>query len=300
MVNEEEFKKRTIAKFGDIFDLSEIIYKKYSGKESEVKIGCLKHGWFKKTPQNFLYSKYGCPKCAKEETNQNNFLSEIEFNNKVAIKFGNRFNLSKANYKNMMQKEISIFCPKHGWFSKTPFNFLQSEHGCSDCAREEITTRQIKKAADNFEEKARKIHGESCNYSEVIYTGVYEKVKLFCNTCKKSFSIMANSHLTGHGCYHCSSGGFKKENPAILYYLKHTKSGYYKSGITNGTLKDRFGKKVNQFEIINIKDFSLGKDAYLEEQEILKKYDNHRITFDDFAGNGGTEFFDKDILGLDS
>ncbi len=299
MINEEEFRKRTIVKFGDIFDLSEVIYKKFLGNESEIKICCPQHGWFEKTPQNFLYSKYGCSECAKEAVNQNNFFSEIEFNNKVKLKFGDKFDLSRSNYKNMMSHKINIYCSKHGWFSKTPFNFLQSEHGCSDCAREEITTRQIKKSSDKFEEKAKVIHGEACDYSETIYTGVYEKVKLFCNICKKSFSIMANSHLNGHGCYHCSRGGFDPNKPAILYYLKHTESGYYKSGITNRTLKDRFGPKLKEVKIINIKDFDLGKDAYLEEQEILKKYDKHRIRFDEF-GTGVTEFFNKDVLRLDS
>ena len=48
------------------------------------------------------------------------------------------------------------------------------------------------------------------------------------------------------------------------------------------------------------KHFALGSEARLEEQSILNKYKDKRVTVPDFLKSGGnTELFEIDILGLD-
>ncbi len=106
-----------------------------------------------------------------------------------------------------------------------------------------------------------------------------------------------------HGIYPIKRpgvGGFDPHKPAILYYLKHIESGYYKSGITNLSIFKRFGKKSKEFVVLNIENFENGKDARDREKEILEEYTEHRIYFEEFKNNGATEFFSRDILGLDS
>ncbi len=106
-----------------------------------------------------------------------------------------------------------------------------------------------------------------------------------------------------HGIYPIKRpgvGGFNPHKPAILYYLKHIESGYYKSGITNLSVPKRFGKKSEEFDILDIKKFENGQDARDREKEILEEHLEYRIYFEEFANNGATEFFSRDILGLDS
>lgn len=61
----EDFIRRTIEKFGDKFDLSNIEYVNMSTK---TKIVCKKHGEITIVPSWFLEYKHGCPKCAKESS----------------------------------------------------------------------------------------------------------------------------------------------------------------------------------------------------------------------------------------
>lgn len=57
---------------------------------------------------------------------------------------------------------------------------------------------------DIFIQSAMKVHGNKYNYSEAIYTGAKEKVKIYCNKCKQYFLQDAYSHLKGSECYTCS------------------------------------------------------------------------------------------------
>ena len=56
----EKFKAKAIQKFGDKFDYSTVDYINCS---TPITIICKEHGEFETTPQKFLISKFGCPKC---------------------------------------------------------------------------------------------------------------------------------------------------------------------------------------------------------------------------------------------
>lgn len=58
----DQFKERAIAKFGDLFDLSQVDYTKNTER---VRIGCPVHGQFSIVAASFLSSAHGCPKCGK-------------------------------------------------------------------------------------------------------------------------------------------------------------------------------------------------------------------------------------------
>lgn len=111
--------------------------------------------------------------------------------------------------------------------------------------------------------------------------------------------------LSGNGCPSCAEYGFNPSKPAILYYIKvvsYHKEVYYKIGITNRTIEDRFSNdKDKSIQVLMKKEFDIGADARLEEQSILNKYKDKRVTVFNFLKSGGnTELFEIDILGLDA
>ncbi len=101
--------------------------------------------------------------------------------------------------------------------------------------------------------------------------------------------------------------GFDQSKPAILYYFQDTLTGYYKSGITNRTVKARFSELRYQrrISLLSIEYFENGYEAKRKEKEILKKFVEFRVTNKSWfknnsESNGAQEFFSIDILKRDN
>ena len=89
------------------------------------------HGEFEQRPSAHLIGK-GCKRCALER-----FQSNIgDFIKKANQKHSNKYNYSKVNYVNSNTK-ITIICPEHGEFKKTPNIHLSQKQGCKKCKYEE-------------------------------------------------------------------------------------------------------------------------------------------------------------------
>ena len=66
-----------------------------------------------------------------------------------------------------------------------------------------------KLTTEQFIEKARKIHGDKYNYSQVEYIDAKTKVKIICPE-HGEFYISPNKHLIGQRCKMCSRKEFSK------------------------------------------------------------------------------------------
>ena len=101
-----EFIKDALVKFGDTYTYEEDTYKNMSTKMIVI---CKKHGKFEITPAQHLIQKYGCPKCAMENSASNYFdvptkLYYIELTdefNKKYYKIGITINTLKKRFSNM-------------------------------------------------------------------------------------------------------------------------------------------------------------------------------------------------------
>ena len=208
----ESFIRRAKEIYGDKYDYSKVQY--VDGK-TNICIICPKHGEFWKKPYNFLSGHQGCPKCTIEEREKNKKPKEIIikktpkeiFIEKAKSLYGDKYDYSKVEYINSGVK-VCIICPKHGEFWKRPDKFLQGQE-CGLC-KEESRIEKIRNEKDKFIEKARKVHGDKYDYSEVDYNGTQKRVKIICNCKDKNgnehgiFEQIANSHLRGCGCPICA------------------------------------------------------------------------------------------------
>lgn len=120
----EEFRDNCKQIYGDSYDLSEVNYTKNT---DYIKLNCKSHGEFIITPKYFLRG-YHCKLCMKEDLigkNSNSFYNEFK------EKWPNY--TINSEYKGL-HVPISIICPEHGEFYKSPNQCRYSVDICDDCA----------------------------------------------------------------------------------------------------------------------------------------------------------------------
>lgn len=189
-------------------------------------------------------------------------------------------------------------CMKGHQTSLRPYSVLTGR-GCRKC---DVANRT--KTHETYLEEVGKL---SSNTIEVLdeYVNSITPIRHKCSY-GHIWKARPNGVLSSkHGCPECSTKGFNYNKPAILYYIKVTSFNltYYKVGITNNTVKERFKREPETTDIVIIKEvqFARGLDAREEEQRILTQYSEHRQKVPELLISGGnTELFEFDILGLDT
>lgn len=120
VVTTESFIAEAKEIYGDRYDYSTVEYK---NRNHRVTIFCPVHGEFQVYAREHLDGK-GCPKCDKGE----------KFITKLKEKFGDKFGLDEFVYESSTSP-VTLICPTHGAFSRTPTQILNSSWGCPECAK---------------------------------------------------------------------------------------------------------------------------------------------------------------------
>jgi hypothetical protein len=171
----------------------------YKGVFVKIKIVCPIHGEFWQIPHIHLNGS-GCPACKGQSISRKLTKSHEDFVKEAKVMHKNKYDYSKALYKNS-KKKIEISCPKHGSFFQTPEKHLEGQ-GCTRCSVEKGTFK-IKDTIESFITKAEKIHGKKYDYSNVLYKNSKTKVQILCSK-HGSFTQVPESHLVGRGCPSCN------------------------------------------------------------------------------------------------
>lgn len=174
---------------GDNYDYSKSVYVRSSEK---LIVICPNHGEFLISP-NYHLRGGGCTACALKH----NYTTE-EFIEKVKEIHGDVYDYSKTVFVKRNDK-ITIICKKHGEFLQIAANHLNGS-GCGICAN------RFKYTTEQFIEKAKVVHGDKFDYSDVEYKNANTKVKIFCKGCNETFEQVPSSHLYGNGCINCKKG----------------------------------------------------------------------------------------------
>lgn len=128
-------------------------------------------------------------------------LSQEEFVEKALSRSKRPVDLSEFKYQGSASKSKAI-CPSHGQFQISA-NALMNRIGCPECALKERSSKR-RMSASEFVEKAKIVHGDTYDYTNVIYTSAHAKVSIICRA-HGTFEQGANSHLTGRGCPKCGN-----------------------------------------------------------------------------------------------
>lgn len=196
----EEFISDAIKVHGNKYDYSKV---DYINSKTEVDILCPIHGVFKQKP-NIHLNGHGCPKCGGSNKLDNKAF--IESARKI---HGNKYDYSKVQYVNN-QTKVCIICherdeygDEHGIFWQNPSDHKRGR-GCPICAKCKPLTNET------FVKKAKLIHGDKYDYSNVNYVNVKTKTEIVCLVHGK-FMQKPNDHLSGFGCPKCFADRFSAE-----------------------------------------------------------------------------------------
>jgi len=218
-----EFIKRAKKYHGDQYDYSQSIY---ISAKTPIKIICKKHGRFEQKPTGHLSGR-GCYACGIKKLSEKITLTTDEFIKRAKIIHGDLYDYSKTKYIGGY-KEVIIICKVHGEFLQSPCNHLQN-HKCAKCFGYHKTTEDIIS-------EYKLIHGNKYDYSDVVYSGAQNYVKIICKI-HGIFETTSSNHLKGSGCRKCCDAN------TSIRLLSNTQEFIEKSQKVHGNRYDYF--KVN-------------------------------------------------------
>jgi len=124
----------------------------------------------------------------------NKRISSSNYIERARRRHGSKFRYDKTVYTTKRNKVI-ITCPKHGDFEVCPQHFLRSVNGCKRCGN--ILTKE------EFLEKAKAVHGDRYDYSNVDFVNSTTKVGVICPT-HGEFMVKPYEHYSKQvGCGYC-------------------------------------------------------------------------------------------------
>jgi hypothetical protein len=159
-----------------------------------------------------------------------------EFINKAIKIHGDKYDYSKVDYINT-QTKAQIICKIHGEFEQQPNNHLMGK-GCKKCAGHLVEN------TNDFIKKAKEIHGDKYDYSQVIYKKTNEYIKIIC-LIHGEFEQLPCVHIRGNGCKECGKR-------IISSKLKNTNDNFIKKAQEVHGNKYDYSKVIYNKNNINI------------------------------------------------
>ncbi len=129
-------------------------------------------------------------------------LNTEEFLKNVRVKVGpTDYDYSETIYIDARTK-LKIICKEHGPFYQLPSQHMRGQ-GCNMCSNNIFNI-------EKFIKKSTVTHGDKYDYSESIYTGSKDKLKIICKK-HGPFYQNATDHMRGWGCRLCGIERQKKK-----------------------------------------------------------------------------------------
>jgi len=217
--NSDTFIKKSIEIHGDTYDYSKV---NYINSKLKVIVICKKHGGFEQLPTDHLQKK-GCNKCAMENNGNNRRSNNEEFIKKSTGIHGDKYDYTKVEYKNALEK-IIIICKKHGDFEQRPNSHLRG-YGCEKCSIENNANNK-RYDNDEFIKKAILTHGNKYDYSKLEYKNSQTKIIIICKE-HGEFEQSPPQHLSNHGCNKCAiENNAKKQTSNNEEFIRKAKKLY--------------------------------------------------------------------------
>ena len=173
---------------------------KYVNNKTKVNIICPKHGLISRYPSSI--KKYVCFECYIIEKSFNDFVKKASDKYKGRYNYYNYFS-SKSKIK-IEDKETGFI------FYQTPSYHLTCDYFYN------------KRTVNDFIEKSNEIHNHSYEYTESVYIGNKDKIRIKCKE-HGFFEQIVNNHLRGAGCPKCNR--FNKKENSLFDFISQNYDG---------------------------------------------------------------------------
>lgn len=161
-------------------------------------------------------------------------LTTEEFKKNYKEKFGELYDLSKAEYINN-KTEIIAICPIHGEFKKRP-DLLMDGAKCPKCSK------TAKTSEEDFITKAKYVHNNFFDYEKGSFTNVSSQVGVICPI-HGLWYPKANNHLNGANCPKCSKEGISHKITKLPKTNKSTRT--YDTNTFKNKVIELYGDKFD-------------------------------------------------------
>lgn len=202
---------------------------------------------------------------------------------------GNTYTYSNAHYE-QYRLPITVTCRRHGDFNQRVSDHLVGK-GCNKCGNNIQSQEEI---INRF----NTIHNDFYDYSKVEYKGMHHKIKIICPKHGEFYQRPSDHIFNLQGCPSCGSSCFSTQKPGTFYILRviHGSKEYYKIGITNKTLKQRYSSTHDKSRLVKcfVYTFQNGYLAQELEYKLLSYYKNQKANTAILL-SGNTEIVTKDI-----
>ena len=122
---------------------------------------------------------------------------------------GSFYDYTKTVYTGALDK-VTITCPHHGDFNQEASSHKRGT-GCPTCGQLKTNSKNAR-TQEEFLTRAKEIHGNTYDYTKVVYTSGTNKVDILCKF-HGVFLQSPNSHLKGSGCAACNKTLTHIRNP---------------------------------------------------------------------------------------
>lgn len=204
------------------YDFSRAVY--HGALTPIAGIVCAVHGEFRQYAAQLRKDGAGCPTCGAEARADSRRASLEEFTARAIQLHRGKYSYAKVQYRTALEHVI-VTCPDHGDFPITPAKHINTGQGCPKCA--ELTRGkhkpgtntgalagavQIAKFSALFVPRATQTHGDTYDYSKVVYKGAQEKIEIVCPTHGAFWQSPEHHIKRAYGCPACSPQKSKAED----------------------------------------------------------------------------------------
>lgn len=210
----DEYFAQAHAIHGLRFDYTDSVFVNLS---SPITVRCVAHDErFSVNARNHLWGRkaagssqsFGCPACAK--TNRHSGMLARSTPRRASVTtesfiarckeiYGDKFSYENVVYVSAGTK-VSITCPQHGDFLRTPVDFAYKKRGCPACKKDKVKKEKLSQVIAKF----TKAHGQRYDYSLVqSFENGDSKVTIICRI-HGPFKQSVFRHYEGRGCRACS------------------------------------------------------------------------------------------------
>ena len=194
------------------YDYSKV---EYVNNRTPVEIICPVHTSFFQAPGPHKDRAQGCRKCRSDRLSKLFAKDTKWFIRRAKEVHGRKYDYSRVKYTNQKVR-VWIGCKRHKkWFRQTGSDHL-SGYGCQACGVESLR-KSMALGRKEFIRRARRVHGNTYDYSLVNYVNTKTPVDIRCRKHGPFAQKPENHYQRGAGCWACSES---KGERKIAKWLK--------------------------------------------------------------------------------